>query len=335
MKKLAFAALCIGSLGLFACGGGGGGVDATIDVCPDGECTGDETAANCPADCGDGDGGVPTDGPVAACNAIAGTGCASGEKCTWAEEVANPDLGRTDCVAAGAAAEGDACTYSDHADGNYDDCAAGLYCIGGVCTEICGQAENVNCDANEACVLISGLFTDTTNTGVCQPGCNPVAADPGCATDEGCFLNLSTGNSSCSGACANGDNPACNAGFTGATAVGENSCSSQWGTQHCNCEYTNACANGYGCILINDPVSATDLVCAYYCDTTGTPNAPTCPPSSVLSATSCRQVMTFYSDTPNVPAAIGMCIDSVAWDGYCGGCYDVNQPGCDIVACPP
>ncbi len=328
MKKLAFTALCIGSLGLFACGGGDddADVDSGVAVCGDNVCSGGETVDTCPEDC---DSNPIFDTPPAACNAVAGTGCDPDEKCTFIVESTEPFLGRTDCAPAGTVPEDGTCVRSETT--GVDDCAAGLYCIGGVCTEICGALDNTNCDANETCVTFSDLFEDADNTGLCQPGCNPVAAGgTGCPTDEGCYVNLTTGLSSCAPDC--GANPACDAGNTGSTAVGGNSCDTQWGTQHCNCEYLNACAPGYGCALNNDPDAATGLVCAYYCDTTETQGAPDCSGSTQLSL-SCRQIMTFYNNTQNVPAAIGMCVDGTVFP--CAGCYDVAQPGCDTTTCPP
>jgi len=326
MKKLAFTALCLGSLGLLACGGGGSGddIDSGFTVCGNGTCETGEDATSCPADCNSN----PADAAGAACNPVANTGCQTGEKCTSIIESTDPFLGRTGCAPAGNVADGGACAR-DTTTG-VDDCAGGLFCLSSVCTEICGTAPDT-CGSESTCVSFVDLFDDADNTGLCQPGCNPVAAGAPasqCATGEGCYLSLTSGRGSCGGDC--GDNPDCSAGTT-APSGWPNSCSGQWGTQNCNCEYLNACAPGYGCILLNDPASATGLVCSFFCDTTNS-GGPTCADSTVIGS-SCRQVSTFYSDTGNVPAEIGFCVPGDQFPCY--GCYDTNEPGCDTTTCPP
>jgi hypothetical protein len=329
MKNVAFMALCIGSLGLFACGGGSG--DDDVDVCGDEACTGAETVASCPEDCTD----QPDADVVAACNAIANTGCNAGEKCTYIIESTEPLLGRTGCADDGTMTEGQACTGAGTAEGGVDDCVGGTFCNDSVCTEICDALDNTNCDANEACVEFNGLFDDSENTGLCQPGCNPVGVLPspgtGCPSEEGCYIRTDTGRGSCAGDCR--ANPQCDAGFTGSTPAGTNNCAdTNWGTNACNCECLNCCSPGYGCLLNNMPgTGATGSVCAAFCDTTdsGGPDCSGSNPAGIpnqLTANSCRQISTFYNNTQNVPPAVGMCVDGTIW--ICAGCTDESEPGC-------
>jgi hypothetical protein len=345
MKNVAFMALCIGSLGLFACGGGGDSPDAGgPQICGDDACTGDETAASCPEDCDvsgcdndgmcEGPGETAANCPadcMAACNAIANTGCNAGEKCTYIIESTEPLLGRTGCADDGTMTEGQACTGAGTAEGGVDDCAGGLFCNDSVCTEICDALDNTNCDANEACVEFNGLFDDAENTGLCQPGCNPVApGGTGCPSEEGCYIRTDTGRGSCAGDCR--ANPACDAGFTVAATAGggTSSCAdANWGQQHCECECLNCCSPGLGCLLNNMPGTGADgSVCAFFCDTTNS-GGPTCGDNAAnLVAISCRQISTFYSNTMNVPPAIGMCVDPEIWP--CVGCTNDTDPGCEL-----
>ena len=38
--------------------------------------------------------------------------------------------------------------------------------------------------------------------------------------------------------------------------------------------------------------------------------------------------MTFYSNTMNVPPAVGMCVDGTIW--YCAGCTNETDSGCTL-----
>src|SRR5437773_1568528 len=102
MRKLAFGALMIGLLSAAGCGGGNSGDDVIIIDAP------------------------MADAPSGACNPVAQTGCATGEKCTWINIDSGADLGTTGCVADGTAATTEACTYG--ADGQttgFDNCVHG------------------------------------------------------------------------------------------------------------------------------------------------------------------------------------------------------------------
>src|SRR5882724_4156877 len=104
MKKLALGALLIG---LVACSKNPAKPDA-------------------PA----GEGGVTPD--AGACDVLANTGCASGEKCTWIwdQRDATADLGHIGCAMDGAVAANDACTFNMDPIG-FDDCVGGTFCEAG------------------------------------------------------------------------------------------------------------------------------------------------------------------------------------------------------------
>src|SRR5687768_2072454 len=90
-----------------------------------------------------------------ACNPVAQTGCAADEKCTWSTYMEEPALGKTECVPAGTVQAGGACTegVSPGVGDRYDDCAKGLYCTSGVCTEICTQADASSCGSEGVCMI--------------------------------------------------------------------------------------------------------------------------------------------------------------------------------------
>jgi len=127
-----------------------------------------------------------TEVPVA-CDPIAQTGCATGQKCTWiitdADPTAGTDpVGHNGCALAGTTALGAAChDATASVNGGADTCLAGDLCISGKCKVICdpqltsGSAAGA-CDVDHACAAYAGVF-DTGNTasaGVCEPGCDPL-----------------------------------------------------------------------------------------------------------------------------------------------------------------
>jgi hypothetical protein len=155
MKKLALGALVVGLSA--ACGGGGGGgvklLDASIDA-------------------------------QVVCNPSAGTGCATGEKCTWIVDAKgtdrNNDIGHTGCTAVGTKALGAACSETTLADGSFsDDCGAEAMCISSVCKPICdldAVSGTGACATNFSCAAYGGVFVSGTSAtaGVCEPGCDPI-----------------------------------------------------------------------------------------------------------------------------------------------------------------
>jgi hypothetical protein len=145
-----------------------------------------------------GDGGSGTCDPLAAPGA---QGCAAGEKCTWVVVQETPDLlGTLDCVPDGTAAAGGACTTGPAGDTTgFDDCAAGLICIGGTCQDVCPLDGSPGACADDgACTRYSGVFgsgSDDPVAGACTPSCNPLTqlqsnGDP-CPLGQGCYLLVS------------------------------------------------------------------------------------------------------------------------------------------------
>jgi hypothetical protein len=129
------------------------------------------------AGCG-GSGGEEPRQPVVGenplCDPVAQAGCASGWKCTWIN--VTDALGAAGCVPAGTVPAGGACAYG--ADGpttGFDDCAAGLVCIGGTCTAACTLATGAGCSEAEACARYAGLFEDAY--GACTPTCDPLTQE--------------------------------------------------------------------------------------------------------------------------------------------------------------
>lgn len=267
MKKLAFAALAFGAFGLFtACGGGSSSPDAGIN-------TG-----------GDGGGGSDGGGP-SACNPVAQTGCAAGEKCTQRVDSLDPFLAVTACVADGAVPLGSACVAGDPAVTGADDCAAGGYCVNSVCTEICSEAPD-SCPSATVCVPFSQTFDE--GVGLCQPTCDVLMQN--CPNGEGCYIGLTSGKSSC------------------APAFGE-TMGADPGKQGVECNFLNTCAVGFGCTLINDAANPTGNVCAKFCDTLNA-GGPTCAGGAdPYPSLTCVQINGFYGDVEAVPTTVGFCVD--------------------------
>lgn len=192
MKRLALSASMLSALALAACGGDDGvitGIDGGLD--------GQQQQL---------------------CNPQTQAGCEQGEKCS---ALLPPDgmMGTvvTACVPDGTVADGDACMFVDAGNGDgtrTDDCQGGLFCDEqngmNVCTPVCGLAAAGACaddaDGNaRACVGISGVFDDLpqgSETGVCVPQCDPVAAadDPDavtCPDGQGCYGILFRGEFVC------------------------------------------------------------------------------------------------------------------------------------------
>lgn len=106
-------------------------------------------------------------GPI--CDAVDQTGCGVDEKCTWVQIDSANDVGTLDCVANGAIAVGEACTYgADGQSTGFDDCAAGGICVDGTCRTICHGSPD-SCTAPETCVAQPGIFPDTSDLGACTP----------------------------------------------------------------------------------------------------------------------------------------------------------------------
>jgi hypothetical protein len=148
------------ALAMVACGrpsgGGGGGIDApAIDEC--------------------------------FCNPLAQTGCASGKKCTWIIDMADPSFaGHIGCAPDGSMQTGQGCTRNPPGPTGWDDCAKANYCVGpsaggaGVCELICDiEGGNPVCPAKLGCVGHPEIFSLASDTGppaagVCEPTCDPL-----------------------------------------------------------------------------------------------------------------------------------------------------------------
>ncbi len=169
-------------LGFGACDCGGSGADAGADG-------GDES------DGGLTDGGL-TDGGVTACDPIAQTGCAGGQRCALMYSAGNAS--GFECVAAGTIAAGAEC--SRPFDGA-DECAGGTLCLEGRCAAVCDAEGSAACATNEACVRFEHGLVDggSLSLGSCIATCNPVtqvrltdnapacgSADPS-QPNRGCF----------------------------------------------------------------------------------------------------------------------------------------------------
>jgi hypothetical protein len=134
------------------------------------------------------------------CNPVSQTGCEADEKCSWLTVSRDPYLGRTACVPDGAVPVDGACeTGEPGEETGFDDCVAGSICNYGICRSICSISPD-SCGDGFACGRYSRLFTDDSarNIGECDPTCDPLAQ--GCEEGFGCYLQLSTGVATCTGA---------------------------------------------------------------------------------------------------------------------------------------
>jgi hypothetical protein len=290
MRTLAFGALFVGLIA--ACGGGGSsGKKVTL------------------VDSGSGSGNE-------ACNVLAQTGCATGQKCTWIIDQADTSssTGHIGCAPAGAMAVGASCTRNPPGATGYDDCVAGDYCFGpdtggaGKCKQICDIAGGApTCPSMFACSQYDGLFGPsgmTVAAGVCDPTCNPL-------TDNN--LLGTTGNNQTTFACGSGGS-ASGSGFIqtmGCYGYADNGSfgGSKWTCTHqlnptryhrqpcgttvatgdsqvCSPDgmggYINGCAAGYEPVF-KDSEGSTQIDCVALCapitcknDGTGTTSTPNC-----------------------------------------------------------
>ena len=136
------------------------------------------------------------DGGGGACDPVAQTGCDTGQKCTWVriQASATEQVGTLECVMDGTVALNGACTWgAAGATTGYDNCSKGLICLAssrtdmatGTCSTICNTSAATGaagaCPTNYACGLYSNFFENTgdpaTNTGLCDPTCNPLSQE--------------------------------------------------------------------------------------------------------------------------------------------------------------
>ncbi len=286
MNKIALTAMCVGALGLVACGGSSGGdtPDTGIVSFTDANTTGGA----------DGGGG-------AKCNPVTNTGCDPTFKCTVITDAAS-GLSVTDCAPDGTVDLGGTCMAV--AGEGYDDCKAKSLCSGGTCREICGSAPNT-CGGGDACSQYGGLFDDVEGAGLCSASCDPVTQD--CTdTAQGCFIVLQTGVATCEGAN--------DAGTAGVECSGPaDSPTACW---------VNGCAKGNLPFLAG--ATGGRALCTPFCtpidtDSTnwqankmGDPNGVTCPViwggGVDQNNISCRFLGSIYSNVTAGPT-VGVCMD--------------------------
>ncbi len=248
------------------------------------------------------DDGLVIDAEWVDCSLITNSGCHPSEKCTFVVTQADPVVGHTDCAPDGDVDEGGECVRDELT--GIDDCKGGSFCSGGVCERICTVAINA-CPQDSTCVHLAGVFEDK-NTGLCEPSCDLYAQD--CDNqEESCYLLLDRTDypTVCAPAVPepNADLGGCG---DGATVGVQGSC----------CSFSNTCTEGFGCIQPTEPDEA-GLVCAYYCDPTGTvtgaPNDCSTPGPGPAPGFECVQINQFYTDVPELPDTFGFCIDTALW----------------------
>jgi hypothetical protein len=150
------------------------------------------------------------------CNPVAAPGaqgCPGGQKCTWIHIQETPEpLGQLGCVPDGVVAADGACSYGPPGPSTgFDDCAAGLICIGPTCKDVCGfdASPGAACATGFDCTRYADVFSngeDEPVAGACIPSCNPLTQQQGngdpCPLGQGCYLLTSlTGTAGvCAGA---------------------------------------------------------------------------------------------------------------------------------------
>lgn len=302
-QSLALVTTLFGCLSAAACGSGGSSADANIIIFIDASTNGD--------------GGI-----VAECNPVVNTGCGPNEKCSKLNQT--DTLARTTCVPDGTVERGGACEWGEPgATTGYDNCLATNYCRNGICREICDSAPD-SCSSGN-CVQIYNTFDETDGVGVCAESCDPVSQD--CSADgEGCYLNTTSGKSSCSA--------------VPEEAVGLGQDANCHGPTTDSC-YLNGCDEGFAPILNRTPGASDGSICTQFCSpaitTVADASAPrgNDPYTCGNLAYQCRFIQSFYSNTPMVDASIGFCVDPTLW----GDCtlYDPADektfaPGCEPLA---
>ena len=108
------------------------------------------------------------------CDIVAQTGCRPGEKCALVSEGAGGE--RTTCAPDGTVGLGGRCT----AQGDLDDCVAGLSCVDGTCQRFCDPAQPFSCPTGQTC--------DAPDSGgsVCRTSTSTAAAPPPTSSGAAC-----------------------------------------------------------------------------------------------------------------------------------------------------
>lgn len=296
----------------------------------------------------DGSGGCavfacPTGSFTATCDPVLQTGCQAGEKCARIVESAAPFLARTTCLPEGQVKAGGGCTTCGTLP-EWDNCEAGAACVAGLCRTTCTFGTSGSCrDGTEA--FNEGEYCDFAeegfggSVGFCFPACDPTndtiqggsAVHSTCDANEGCYLNTTSGGSTCQRV------------PMPATTVTQNQDCHGPATGGC---FRNGCASGFVPMLNNHPVDADGTVCARYCTPVVTHtgaqasaagangNCETTTLGAIggtngeTSAHQCRFIETFYSNTDNVPEEVGMCVPvTLEAGGAWGDCTILNWDG--------
>jgi hypothetical protein len=228
--------------------------------------------------CG-GDEGAETP-PAGNCDPLTQAGCAIAEKCSILVESEDPYLATVTCVPGGNIPVGGLCGFVEPGPWGFDDCLPGNFCLDGLCTPICALG-GAGCTGAEACVAHGGVF-EGRDLGLCTRLCDPLDV-ASCAPEQGCYLGLATGQATCHGAGSLGQGDAC--------------------------VYIDACAPGLGCALL--AADGQHTLCTAFCDpaSAATASGQTCVQVLGTSEARCIVINRFYSDTPEVPDDVGMCVD--------------------------
>jgi hypothetical protein len=260
-------------------------------------------------DAGPDDAAVPasdaSDAGESFCDPTLQLGCATGERCAWVSTAMGVRTGVLRCVPAGRVAEDGACVVGpDGETTGYDDCAAGLHCLSGVCTRICDPGVPTSC-AEDGCVLYEGLFVprpgERAVAGLCAATCDPVTQlrrdGTTCGVGSGCFGTAETGVFTC---------------------AREYSVLRQ-GDVVSGPLYTNACAAGFTPFFRS--VDGRDVQCAAFCRPVEThAGAPAgaageapyaCPDRGAAAPPHECVFVSSYAENPLDPrlAGIGICFD--------------------------
>jgi len=270
------------------------------------------------------------------CNPANNVGCGTGEKCGQLTESEDPYLTTTRCLPDGTVGEGEACIQGEAgAATGFDNCVGGLDCNNGICKAICDLGPPDGCRSeSEAfgegfyCQSYNDVFSD--NVGLCEPACHPldesvvdgVVSNGSCSDGTVCTLNSSSGTSACIESYSSAAEQTQNEGCFGPPSGG--------------C-YRTGCASGFAPLLNNTPTDASETHCARYCSPANTHagaganaegNEQRCGGEAltllggtgdVPGSHQCRFVQSFYANSADTPAEVGMCVPVIAENGESWG----------------
>lgn len=270
------------------------------------------------------------------CNPANNVGCGTGEKCGQLTQSEDPYLTTTRCLPDGTIGEGEACIQGEAgAATGFDNCVGGLDCNNGICKAICDLGPPAGCRTeSEAfgegfyCQSYNDVFSD--NVGLCEPACHPLdenvvdgaVISGSCSDGTVCTLNSSSGTSACIESYSSAAEQTQNEGCFGPPSGG--------------C-YRAGCASGFAPLLNNTPTDASETHCARYCSPANTHagaitnaegNEQRCGGEAltllggtgdVPGSHQCRFVQSFYANSADTPAEVGMCVPVIAENGESWG----------------